>query len=84
LTIAKRGIIPYRRAAWTRLIRPCRDQLSTDNSFDDGIADYVGLLCIQPAKSGGLSQVVSGYSVHNELLAKHRDLLEILYQPWHI
>jgi alpha-ketoglutarate-dependent taurine dioxygenase len=56
----------------------------TDNSFGDGIADYVGLLCIQPSKSGGLSQVVSGYSVHNELLAHHRDMLEILYQPLHI
>jgi alpha-ketoglutarate-dependent taurine dioxygenase len=56
----------------------------TDNSFGDGIADYVGLLCIQPAKSGGLSRIVSGYSVHNELLTRQRDLLEILYQPWHI
>jgi alpha-ketoglutarate-dependent taurine dioxygenase len=56
----------------------------TDNSFGDGIANYVGLLCIQPAKSGGLSQVVSGYSVHNELLAHHRDMLEVLYQPLHI
>jgi alpha-ketoglutarate-dependent taurine dioxygenase len=56
----------------------------TDNSFGAGLADYVGLLCIQPAKSGGLSQVASGYSVHNELLARHRDLLEVLYQPFHI
>ncbi|HTU22535.1 MAG TPA: TauD/TfdA family dioxygenase [Gemmataceae bacterium] len=56
----------------------------TDNSFGAGVADYVGLLCIQTAKSGGLSQVVSGYSVHNELLARHRELLEILYQPLHI
>lgn len=56
----------------------------TDNSFGAGVADYVGLLCLQTAKSGGLSQVVSGYSVHNELLAHHRDLLAILYQPLHI
>lgn len=56
----------------------------TDNSFGDGVADYVGLLCIESAKSGGLSQVVSGYSVHNELLAHHPDVLEILYQPLHI
>ena len=56
----------------------------TDNSFGAGIADYVGLLCLQTAKSGGRSQVVSGYSVHNELLARHRDVLEVLYQPLHI
>jgi alpha-ketoglutarate-dependent taurine dioxygenase len=56
----------------------------TDNSFGAVIADYVGLLCIQPAKSGGLSQIVSGYSVHNELLAHHRNELETLYQPLHV
>jgi hypothetical protein len=56
----------------------------TDNSFGDAIVDYVGLLCIQTAKSGGLSQVVSGYSVHNELLARHPGVLEVLSQPLHI
>jgi alpha-ketoglutarate-dependent taurine dioxygenase len=56
----------------------------TDNSFGDTLVDYVGLLCIRPAQSGGLSQVVSGYSVHNELLARHPDALEVLYQPLHI
>jgi alpha-ketoglutarate-dependent taurine dioxygenase len=56
----------------------------TDNSFGSGVADYVGLLCQQSAKNGGLSQVVSGYTVHNELVARHPDVLEMLYQPWHI
>jgi len=56
----------------------------TDNSFGSGVADYVGLLCLQSAKSGGLSQVVSGYTVHNELLARHPGALEMLYQQWHI
>jgi alpha-ketoglutarate-dependent taurine dioxygenase len=56
----------------------------TDNSFGSGIADYVGLLCLQAAKTGGLSQLVSGYSVHNELLAHYPDFLEVLYQPVHI
>lgn len=56
----------------------------TDNSFGSGVADYVGLLCVQAAKSGGWSQVVSSYSVHNDLLARHPDAREILYQPLHI
>ena len=30
----------------------------TDNSFGEEIADYVGLLCLNPARSGGLSQLV--------------------------
>lgn len=55
----------------------------TDNSFGDSIADYVGLLCIHPARSGGLSQVISGFSVHNALLQRHPELLAALYQPFH-
>lgn len=56
----------------------------TDNSFGTALTDYVGLLCLNTAKSGGLNQVVSVFSVHNELLAKHRAELEVLYQPFHI
>jgi alpha-ketoglutarate-dependent taurine dioxygenase len=56
----------------------------TDNSFGPAVVDYVGLLCLRMAKRGGLSQVVSGYRVYRELLARHPDVLEILTQPWHI
>jgi alpha-ketoglutarate-dependent taurine dioxygenase len=56
----------------------------TDNSFGEGVLDYVGLLCLHPARSGGLSQVVSGYTVHNELRARHPDALALLYEPFHI
>jgi hypothetical protein len=56
----------------------------TDNSFGDSVTDYVGLLCLNAARSGGLSQVVSGYAVHNELLEHHPDALAILYQPFHV
>ena len=56
----------------------------TDNSFGTDILDYVGLLCLQTAKSGGRSQMLSGYAVHNELLAHHADELATLYEPFHI
>jgi alpha-ketoglutarate-dependent taurine dioxygenase len=56
----------------------------TDNSFGSSVVDYVGLLCLRTAKRGGLSQVVSGYSVYRELLARHPDELALLSQPWHI
>jgi alpha-ketoglutarate-dependent taurine dioxygenase len=55
----------------------------TDNSFGDAVVDYVGLLCLRPAKTGGLNQVVSVYSLHNELLARQADALAVLYQPFH-
>jgi alpha-ketoglutarate-dependent taurine dioxygenase len=56
----------------------------TDNSFGSDIVDYVGLLCLRTAQRGGLSQIVSGYTVHNELLARHSEALGILYRSWHI
>lgn len=56
----------------------------TDNSFGDEVTDYVGLLCLRTAKSGGIDQLVSGYTLHNELAANHPDLLEILYRPFHV
>jgi len=56
----------------------------TDNSFGDSILDYVGLLCLKTAKSGGISQNVSGYAVHNVLLEEHPDVLQTLYQPLHV
>jgi alpha-ketoglutarate-dependent taurine dioxygenase len=56
----------------------------TDNSFGDDILDYVGLLCLQTAKTGGRSQVLSGYAVHNDLLTNHADALATLYEPFHI
>ena len=56
----------------------------TDNSFGDNVLDYVGLLCLNVAKSGGRSQIVSGLSVHNVLRAEHPDVLRTLYQPFHV
>ena len=46
-------------------------------------ADVTGLFCLQPAKSGGLSRIVSAPAVHNEILKIRPDLLEVLYQPFY-
>ena len=51
-----------------------------DNSFGELLPDLVGLLCLHTAKSGGQSQLISGYALHNELLENHPDTLETLYQ----
>jgi alpha-ketoglutarate-dependent taurine dioxygenase len=56
----------------------------TDNSFGAEVVDYVGLLCLHPAKLGGRSQIVSAITVHKELLANHRDAWEVLRQPFHV
>jgi alpha-ketoglutarate-dependent taurine dioxygenase len=55
----------------------------TDNSFGAEVLDYVGLLCLNTAKSGGESQVVSGHSVLDELRAEDADALEVLRRSFH-
>jgi len=44
--------------------------------------NYVGLLCINPAKIGGASKFMSGYTIHNAL-QQRMDLLEILYERFY-
>src|SRR5882762_1903076 len=43
--------------------------------------DVVALLCLQRAKSGGLSTIVSSMTVHNVMAARRPDLLARLFQP---
>ena len=53
-----------------------------DNSYNETPPDYVALLCQQRAKAGGISRVMSVYTVHNELLAGAPELLPRLYRPF--
>jgi hypothetical protein len=56
----------------------------TDNSFGLEIADYIGLLCLKTARSGGVNQLVSGLSACAHLLARRPDVVEVLGRPFHI
>lgn len=44
--------------------------------------DVVALLCVRPARSGGLSAIVSSVAMHNTLVATRPDLARLLYEPW--
>jgi hypothetical protein len=44
-------------------------------------ADVIGLLCLQRAKRGGESRIVSAAAVYNEILARDPRLLDVLYEP---
>ena len=46
-------------------------------------SDVVGLLCLQPAKSGGLSQIVSSVTVFEEVARRRPDLVGLLQAPWY-
>ena len=53
----------------------------TDNAFARMVPDYVGLLCRNPAKSGGTSRFCSLYTVHDRMVRQFPEELERLYQP---
>lgn len=66
-------------------VRPDRTNVDliyhNDNAFNHTMPSYVGLLCLNPAKSGGVSRLMSFYTVHNALLSDHSEALSRLYQP---
>jgi hypothetical protein len=43
--------------------------------------DVVGLMCLQTAKSGGLSSLVSSTTIFNEMRRRRPDLLRVLMEP---
>ena len=45
--------------------------------------DVVGLLCVRKAKSGGASRIVSAAAIHNEILKRRPDLLDVFYADWY-
>ncbi|HTY77694.1 MAG TPA: TauD/TfdA family dioxygenase [Candidatus Bathyarchaeia archaeon] len=55
----------------------------TDNSYNLCPPEHVGLLCLHPAREGGVSRIVSLASVHNEMRRRRPDLLARLYQPFY-
>jgi alpha-ketoglutarate-dependent taurine dioxygenase len=53
-----------------------------DNSYNTTPPEYVALLCVRPARSGGVSHVISFYTVNNELLRMHQEVIPRLYRPF--
>jgi hypothetical protein len=52
--------------------------------FHNDAMDVVSLMCVQPAMKGGLSRVVSSTAIHNEVMARRPDLLNVLYEDFYI
>ncbi|NKC17135.1 MAG: hypothetical protein GKR94_34550 [Gammaproteobacteria bacterium] len=53
-------------------------QLHTDR------CDYIGMLCLRPAATGGVSGYASALTIHNEILATRPHLMDTLYQGFHL
>jgi hypothetical protein len=52
--------------------------------FHNDALDVVGLLCLQTAKQGGLSRIVSSTAIHNAILERRPDLLPVAYASFSI
>ena len=46
-------------------------------------ADILALLCVRQAKKGGVNTLASSMAIYNEILARHREHLEPLYNGFH-
>ncbi|MGB1841021.1 MAG: TauD/TfdA family dioxygenase [Longimicrobiales bacterium] len=56
-------------------------QTAERQSFHTDSADIVGLLCLQDAKEGGESLLVSALSIYNRMKSERPDLLDRLFDP---
>ena len=50
-------------------------------TFHTDSADIVGLLCLQTARSGGASALVSSETLYNQMRARRPDLAALLFEP---
>lgn len=63
----------------TALSSKVRDKLV----YHSDSSDIVALMCLRPAKEGGLSCLVSGAEIYNEILRRRPDLAPLLLEPFH-
>jgi len=56
-------------------------QTNARQSFHTDSADVVALMCLQDAKEGGDSLLVSAETIYNEMRATRPDLLALLFDP---
>lgn len=57
-------------------------QTSVKLDYHSDSTDLVALLCLRPAKEGGVSTVVSASAVFNEAINRRPDLVDVLMAPW--
>jgi len=64
---------------------PNRRNNTTNQLLDPhtDLADVVALLCVDKAKEGGLSSLVSSVAIHNEIVRNHPEYLEPLYEGFY-
>jgi len=53
-----------------------------EQDFHTDGADIIGLFCLKPARSGGVSRIVSSAAIFNRLLRERPDLAPVLFEPF--
>jgi hypothetical protein len=56
-------------------------QTNERQTYHTDSCDVVGLLCLQPAKTGGRSSLVSSVTIYNEMRERRTELARVLFQP---
>ncbi|AWK41975.1 TauD/TfdA family dioxygenase [Photorhabdus laumondii] len=51
--------------------------------FHSDAFEIVGLMCLREAASGGLTQIVSGLAIYNQMLREKPELLDALFEGYH-
>jgi alpha-ketoglutarate-dependent taurine dioxygenase len=64
-------------------LTPAGLEMHTDSSMGEAPPNYVALLCMQTAVSGGMSIVSSALAAHNHFLRHAPALLRRLYEPFY-
>jgi hypothetical protein len=59
-------------------------QTAAEMSYHCDQCDYVGLICLHPAKSGGASRIASTVTIYNRLLARDPKLAEALVGDFYL
>lgn len=57
-------------------------QTSARLEYHADSSDIVALLCIRPARSGGVSTIISSVAVHDELVRTQPAVANLLHEPW--
>lgn len=61
-----------------------RSRLHSDNGcLEPRPPAYIGLLCVQPSRLGGDSEVIAADTLHDVIAAERPDLLPLYFERWH-
>ena len=64
-------------------LTPAGLEMHNDSSMGEAPPNYVSLMCLATARSGGMSIVSSALTAHNHFLRERPELLRRLYEPFY-